>query len=571
MIRYYRCNMSIPTITKKRIISAAILLLILVPRLAVLQNGLDQQRMWDTNIPDAFKFLSALKGGSVLSFLSTAHKYPLLGTYIVAATIALHFVVALLFGVYSSSSTGFIRAVALNESSFVFSIRLVMLAISLGAIYCLYRLAHAFKNVLAPRFVLIFCGINFFVIIFSIAPRIHAFAFAGVALVWWYGFKLLYDKNPRALIFAFGAAALAGSVSPSALTAFGIPFLAYGFENSAGVWRWSLQRYRKISFWAILFAALAVTVGIGYPWLIASLLFHSTGGSFLNVVLSDEHETPKFALVNFFSFSYYYWLRFETTFLWILAALFASRLFNLRHRLSYNSPLAILALSQGVLFIIFFLSNVMTGRFTLAFAPSLILFSADVAARNFEKRWFRYPLYGTVALQILAVIVLTKIAIQPDTRSVAAAFVRQNTTPSSTVFMVMDYHLLGLAPSPSAVIKLPSAKWGTRDTLIVQNKWSNANSRMIEEWGGSGNKFVSLSTSTALIVVQEDLPTASSATEYLNKTNWHKTTFFPTASLSNDRANVAWDAPVPLKPWPVFFSLYKLNSFGPPIIVYTYR
>ena len=47
--------------TKKYIVWSILALTIVLPRIALLFNGLDSQRIWDTNTPAAFRLLDAIR------------------------------------------------------------------------------------------------------------------------------------------------------------------------------------------------------------------------------------------------------------------------------------------------------------------------------------------------------------------------------------------------------------------------------------------------------------------------------------------------------------------------------
>lgn len=210
-----------------------ILFIILLPRLALLGNGLDQQRMWDTVVPDSFDLLNAVKERQVGDFLAGNHKYPLLSSYALTPTVVVYYGLKKIADQYSSP-VDFINSFALSETNIFFWIRVEMLVINLVALLLLYLLTRRFLSGLkrASYYVILIAAVNFYLALFSVQPRIHSFAFLGTVAVLYASFLLIEKKTWRIYFLAFIVSALAASLAQSGTVTLILPVLAHFYDGT---------------------------------------------------------------------------------------------------------------------------------------------------------------------------------------------------------------------------------------------------------------------------------------------------------------------------------------------------
>lgn len=556
--------------TRNYLIGGLLVLFILLPRIGLLFNGLDSQRIWDTNTPAAFRLLYAVREGNLLgNFYTQEQKYPLLGSYAYVPVIGGYYGVKYLLGQYKNP-VDFIQAYALGETNLFFWLRLEMLAFNLIALGLLYHLAKKFthNSVRAGIYALVLAAVNFYVTMFSVTPRIHSFAFLGGVVTLYASLLLLRHKSIKNYAFAFGAAALTAGTTQSGFAALIMPLAAHCYDPL--LYRWSMRvRFKEVILSMIFFTLL--TVVIGYPQLLIAV-FQQNWGLIRGAVLSSEHGGVSFALSNFFHFARRYFLSTELVSTWlILCGVWYVWCVKKRARLSLE-PSDYVALAHVVLFLVVFgFSNITTGRFTLAILPSLFFLFARLMVKLDSKKIVLYPFIALLLIQAYGVVHLTRIGFNGDTRTEAAEFLLTYADEKDTILSTLDPMLLGIAPSPQSVEKDEIGDPGFTDTLIASNDLVGNKTRNIRVWNPSirEERAIDLKEYT-YVVLTADHPGKFRAEPLLAAHGFRlKKTIF-----ANRRDNPAlpsfipWDIITPIPRLPVPLRLREFRAMGPTIFIY---
>ena len=543
---------------------SAIIILLLLPRLAFLGNGLDAQRIWDTVAPETFRFLEAARSLRLVEFWGEDHKYPLLGPYTLAPVAAGYYLVNRLLGNFTSAED-FINHYALGETNIFFWLRLEMLTLNLVAIWLLYRLAVRFAGgARVGLYLLAFAAADLYLALFSVTPRIHNFAFLGTVLTLYASFLLLEKKSWRNYILAFGAAGVAVSLSQSGITTLILPVLAHFYAE--GRWRW--REWRRLSerrfLWGLVLM-VATALVIGYPQLFLSL-FGVTGAA--PGLLSQEHTSPVFAPAYLWRFLKDFFVRGETA----VTLLLAIGAYQLARRKLTLGPPDVLALAQLVAFLIIFgASSVVTGRFALVILPSLFFLAARVCGQIDRRRWSVYPVLFLLALQGSGVIHLIRIGSGGDTRASAASSILTRTAADVAVITTVDHHLLGIVPTPVAVKFSWARPQGAIDALIADRSLAGYRSRLVVNWDGEGDiisKFVELPVGAILI---EGGSKFAREREYLEARQFQLTEAYHSDRQAdiNQTAYLNWDMPVTDSWLPMALVLQRYRALGPNLYLFT--
>lgn len=553
-----------------------LILLILLPRLVLLGNGLDQQRMWDTVMPDVFNLLSAVKENQVSNFLAENHKYPLLGSYALTPAVVAYYGVKKAIGQYNSPAD-FIDSFALSETNVFFWVRVEMLMINLVALLSLYFLTRRFLSELkrAKYYVVLIAAVNFFITLFSVQPRIHSFAFLGTVGVLYASFLLIERKTWRTYFLAFIASALAASVAQSDALTIILPVLAHFYDGTQKKWRWREKAAyfnKKLLVGLLLF--FLFLIGVGYPQIIMALW---NGGVGMANVHSPEHSQPKFELVYFFPFIRNYFFVSEFIAIWIFIAWIICIFKRNEEKLCSirNSPYATIAVIHVLLFFLTFgFADVATGRFVLAVLPSMLFIFAFITASLEKKKWFIYPLCVAIILQGYSIIMLTRIGMGGDTRSLATNYLLSHTVASDKILSNVDHHLLGIVPNSLSLQAGNTGTMGRTDYLIMDKGLNGKKSRFFIFLDLKSNALTKLDLNGIkyVVVSGEDHELFNKAKLLLLASGFKETKAFIAKKNENKRDEstfISWDMIAPAPHWPLPFIIDQFRSVGPNIFLFS--
>ncbi len=533
---------------KEKISLLLIIILFLLPRIALLTNGLDAQRIWDTNVPAAFSFLQSLQGGELLSFLASDHKYPLLGSYLYVPVIGFYY----LFGNFVSPDH-FANSYALGETNLFFWIRLFVLFANLVSVFLLYKLTIKFtkNSKKAGLILLLLAGTSYYTTFFSVMPRIHSLAFFGTALTLYFSFHLVEKKSWQNYALAFGAAGFTLALSQSGIVNFILPVLAHFYEQE------KLQFKARISnkkFWFSLLVSGLLAILVGYPQFVFSLLNLGGGGTQL---LSSSHQRPTFALVNLFQFAKVFLWRTEIV-LGFSLVIFSYLFYNKKVRLEIYDKIA---LAQVILFILVFgFSDVITGRFALVVLPAAFFVTSRLFLQIDKSVYLKYALYLLIALQAVGILAITKQAYRPDTRQLAAQYVLENTEKGDSIATSIDFHLLGLVANKESLQETRVHNIGKSEERILQNNLENNKSRYIIEF-----EEVEEIDQTPKFLILEKTDSFDKNEAALKRLGYKK----EKEILSSFKLGyTAWGS-IPDNTWlPMFINLWRYRAMGPNIIIF---
>lgn len=517
-------------------VSASIILLLL-PRLALLTNGLDAQRIWDTNTPDAFRFLAAVKTEKVGEFFLTDHKYPLLGSYLYLPVIGGYYLVNKSAGIFSSPAD-FIQAYALGETSLFFCLRLEALLLNLAAIALLIGIVRReFKEVRwAPLIMLVFLAADFTLAMFSVQPRIHSWAFAGTVLTWYLALRLLRKKSWFNYLMALGAAGLTISLAQSGVTTLALPVAAHFLGTEGGG--------RRRLFSGLGLAGL-IALFIGYPHLLGNL----AGAA--NPLLSGEHQRPGFGLAELWQFLRDFFVYQEMAAgLAVIAGVWAG--WRARWRLR---PLEVMASAHLLFWLLLFgFADVTTPRFALVILPSLLLLVVSFLIRLESKRFVWYGVCFLLLVQLYGVMQLARLAGAGDTREQAAVWLLSESQPDDMIVTTLDPDFLGIVPT-GAAIALSGGPRGASEQLIFEKQLRGEKSRFIQ-YQPEG---IEIAPGIDWIATSKPLSGEMFSTFSLVHT--------VTGNARGGEDYVAWDT-VPAGRRPVALRLQRFRAFGPGIYIY---
>lgn len=550
---------------KKNLAIALIVLWLFLPRLALLGNGLDAQRIWDTTTPDAFHFLEAARAGDLIEFWAKDHKYPLLGPYLLAPVAAGYYGAQTALGRFASAED-FINQYALGETNVFFWLRLEMLFLNLGAIWLLYRLTVRFAGGRLGRaggaktglYILALAAADLYLALFAVTPRIHNFAFLGTVLTLYGSFLLLEKKSWRNYLLAFGAAGVAVSFSQSGITTMVLPLLAHFYDSG---WR---RPYVSKKFFSGLAVLAAIVLLVGYPqWPLSWLEAAESAPS----LLSQEHALPSFSSAHLWRFLKDFFGRAETAITFLLAI----GIYQVWRRKLKPEPFAVLALAQIIAFLLIFgASSVITGRFALVILPSLFFLAARVWLQIDKRSRLMYPVIFLIALQAWGIISLARIGLGGDTRAKAAAGLLARTAADVAVITTVDHHLLGIAPAPAAVNSGWTRPQGATDKLIAERNLAGPKSRAVVSWPDA----------SAVVNERRERPIGAAVIEagvqfaerrtYLEAEGFRLQAAYRSEPLSdtNQTAYLNWDMPVTDSWLPLAFILQRYQALGPNLYVY---
>lgn len=550
--------------TKAYLVWGILAAAILLPRIALLLNGLDAQRIWDTNTPAAFRLLMAVQEKTLPEFFAGEQKYPLLGSYIHVPVIGAYYLLGRAFGAFDSADA-FVDAFALGETSMFFWLRLEMLFLHLGGLILLFLLTKRFAGSLrAGIYALVFAAADFYLVIFSVTPRIHSFAFVATAAALYAAFLLLEEKTLRNYLLAFGAAGAAVAVSQSGFPALILPLLAHGFAKDR--MRLNVKHHIREFFLGVALFLFFVLF-LGYPrfWL---ALWNPS--ELLSVFLAGEHSQPGFGLRQGIRFRLEYIPVAAFAMFWTILSGFWHVACVKKNRRIRLAPYDALAITHILLFaVLFTFSNVMSGRFMLAVLPSFFFLCARVVVALEKCKAFLYALGFLLALQMFGIGLLTMVAAGGDTRSQTAAYVLANTNENDKVLSTLDSELLGIVPAPHSVREEDTGLIARRIKIrdLVGEK-----TRQITRWRPSADGISEASLADyRFVAVGSDDPERYVAEEILLRNGFQPTaTFFATRKYDpRFKSFIAWDMVIPVPryiPYPI--KLRAFRAMGPTVVVY---
>lgn len=555
--------------TRNYLIGGLLVIFILLPRIGLLFNGLDSQRIWDTNTPAAFRLLYAMREGSLGNFYTQGQKYPLLGSYAYVPVIGGYYGVKYLLGQYKSP-TDFVNAYALGETNLFFWLRLEMVVLNLLALWLLFKLTKKFTNnsVRAGVYALALVAVNFYVTMFSVTPRIHSFAFLGGVLTLYTSLLLIRHKSMKYYLLAFGSAALTASASQSGFVVFILPLIAHGYDGIFNRWEW---RLRKKELWIALFVSLVATILIGYPQLVA-LLLGKNWTAIKNVFVSSEHGGLNFSISHFVGFVRYHFLSTELVGTWlILCGVWYVWCVKKRARIMLE-PYDYAALAHVILFfVIFGGASLIAGRFTLAILPSLFFLFARLLVKLDDRKIVLYPFIALLLIQAYGVVHLTRIGFNGDTRTEAAELLFTYASEEDKILSTLDPMLLGIAPSDQSVEKDEVGDPGFTDTLIASGDLVGNKTRNIRIWNPAVREERVLDFKDyAYVVLTADHPARFRAEPLLAAYGFRlkKTIFANRRDNSALPSFIPWDIITPIPRLPVPLRLREFRAMGPTIFIY---
>lgn len=553
--------------TRNYLIGWLLVLFILLPRVGLLFNGLDSQRIWDTNTPATFRFLSAVQNGELMAFLGEGQKYPLLGSYTIVPMVGAYYLVGNALNRYVSPQD-FMHAYALGETNLFFWIRLEMLLMNLFSLWLLYRTTVRFthNSRRAGLYVLIVSAVNFYITLFSVAPRIHNFAFFGVILTLYASLMLLEHKSWARYLAAFGAAAFSASVSQSGFTAFFLPLAAHCYQSDVQKWKIRVNKKLVISAGAALF----ITMLLGYPrsWI---WIFDPALQLFSMVLLGSNHIIPTVSVTKL---PFIYLFSSEYITLWLGWAAFWYRWCAHKAEQLHIDPYDVVALVHLIgFFVIFGFSSVFSGRFMLAIMPSLFFLLSRLFLQLEKRKWVVYPLIAMVILHAYGIVQLTRIAAAGDTRAEAAAYILKTTAPNDRLLTTLDPVLLGIVPTPASIKNNQIPLIGATDELIERDNLVGSKSRDITLWRPAEKDMTveELRDFQYVIISWSDLEALRVEARLRQGGFQLIQTFYASRDGKRHRSFVPWDFITPFPHEPTAIALGRYRVFGPTLSLYERR
>lgn len=555
--------------TKSYIVWAVIAAVFFVPRIALLGNGLDGQRIWDTNTPYAFRFLYAADNGTLLDFYRQDKKYPLLGSYVYLPVIGIYYGVGVATHIFSSAND-FINAYALGETTLFFWIRLFMLLLNFASVILLAKLVRCFthNSLRAAVYAVVFAVVNFYFAMFAVSPRIHSMGFFISVVALYASFLLVENKSLRRYILAFLACGAAASISQSGFVTLVLPIMAHLYDAERRAFRWRDPKPALIG----LGVFIAMVVFVGYPKFLTPSAPLATREYFVESVLSNEHAPPLFSPRFTLPFLRTYATSELVTFWGAIVAFWYFFCAKKKDRPKFEIYDSMAFAHAAAFFLAFGFSNVMTSRFTLVAMPSIFFLLARFFLPYEKNLRVLIPLVFFVVIQAFGIGQLTAIAFGGDTRADAVAFLLEHTNEHDRILSTVDNNLLGVVPSPESVRRgRTGSSIGVMESLIAERNLVSERSRDFTYWDlTTDNVEESELSSFRYVVVSSDYPHRYRAEEYLVRNQFRPVASF-FASRKEDaksRMFIPWDIPTPTPRFLLPLSLRAFRAFGPTLVLY---
>lgn len=557
---------------KKYLLIIIAAILVFVPRVALLLNGLDHQRIWDTNTGDAFQAVQSVREGKFKEFLIQNHKYPLLGSFLYVPVIGAYYGAQITWGQYEHPDD-VVKGFVLQEDSIYFWIRLEVLLFQLVALgFLAWYVSRFTKNFKTGLYVLLFGAVSFYLTLFSVTPRIHNLAFSIGTAVLLSSLLLMKKKTWGTYMLSFGLAGLSAAISQSGFVNFLLPLFAHFYISENEKWGFKIKKkYVDAKLWVGIISGKFLALLFGYPGFFAVLVKNPKG--LPAVFLSPEHTQPGISLVSGIKSLFHFFWSVETLFLAIfLCAVWYGWLVRERMRIYFDSYDFLLALHIVVFFLVFGFVNVTTGRFFLAIFPSLLFLSARTFAK-IDNKWGARTVIGLVVLlQLYGTLQLTRIAMQPDTREEAAKLILEQGSKNDVILSAIDHHLLGINPSVSSLEKMDPALLGSGDKIVKEKKWEDTKTRDYTFWNirPDMESIPELKPYDYVLTSMDKADAAISAHPYILEKNFElKQTISNRLSGKKREEFLSWDIPSPRTFRLLPFVLDEYRSFGPTILIYS--
>lgn len=549
----------------KRSIVFLLVLLVLLPRLALLFNGLDSQRIWDTNTPAAFQALQAAKEANIGSFLATPHKYPLLGSLIYIPTVGGYYLVKMATGAFPNADD-FMDAYALGATNLFFWIRFEVLLINLAALWLLYHTAKRFlpEGKTVGLIAVGFAAADVYVTLFAVEPRIHSLVFFATILVIYTSFLLLEKKTLRNYMLAFGAAGVAASIAQSGFIALILPLSAHAYEGVAE--RWKFRSFSQPLLVGLVFF-IVITALVGYPAVLARFFGIAP---IAPILLGGEHQSPVIDPGHGFRFLWQFFVLTIPAITWVLLAGWWQR-FAVRTQVRIGTtPYDVLFIAPIIIFLaIFGFLNVTTGRFALVIMPALCLLAATILVRLAAKKSILYITGGLAVMQVTGIVALALIGLGGDTRAEAATWLLMESREGDRILTTIDNELLGIVPTFSSVKTGDSGPAGSAEKRIMERELKGQKSRQLTWWNtAEGVREDELRSYTYAVVAADD-PQRFLEVDALDRQKFRLVkTITAHRSEEINVSSIPWDAPTPFPSLPLSLSLWQFRAMGPTVFIY---
>lgn len=466
---------------------------LIAPRILLFSLGPDTKRLSDASLlPTSLEILSSAKEGSLHTFLSDDHKYPLLGSYLLSPSIITHYLKRKIDGTFETPAD-FVRSYALRETNLYQFVEAEMLLINFLAIVLIIYTARKFisaeysKN--ATTFALLLSALSSYALFFSVTPRIHSFLFFFTAITLYASFNLAEKKSVLNYTLAFGSAALAFASGQTGITNFVMPVLAHFTSSIDGRLLWSLSKKKLFSkiLWLSLFIAIVLSILIGYPRVIFTLAnLGQNSATISNSFLSQKHPNPPIGLGGISHFLYHSYPTSELApaFASIIALYFFIRRKN---KLTIHETIAgfhiVSFLSLSLIF-----SGIYSGYFVLAVLPSIFFLTASLMARLANKKMILATFITLLLIQGLMIILISKVFLGGDTIYYAHKYILEKTSANEKILSSINNHILNLPITEEILATVSESELSSADKLIKSNGFKNANTRYID-WASDPSRI----------------------------------------------------------------------------------
>ena len=538
-------------------------LTLLIPRILLWQNGTDRERMSDTLTRDTIELLQAGSNHTLVSFFQSDHKYPLLGAYLSIPAVTGAYFFEKWQGKYTDSA-GFACAFVLDQTKMHLWLRFEMLIISLLGIYFLFRTLRLSNpnEPLVAWIGAILATVSFYGTVFSVAPRIHSWAFFFSALTLFFTVRYYKDPTFSKALIAFLAGGLTFAVSQSGLVAIALPLVAVILVPRTLS---TVKEKWKIIFKELcggLLLAILTACILGYPKLF-SVLFEQTF-SFTNishVFLNPIHSQPSF---GFGGIGVLLSNLFGTEFIFLGTAILAFVYVAKHRRLPFVLLDHITVIPVIAFFILFGLTSVASGRFLLVILPLIFFVTARFLGTQLRGVWARAFIFITVFVQLFLIVQLSVMASRPDTRYATVEHLLHTTDTSTNILATIDHHSLGLPLHPASLALIPPDDLGATDALIIKNGLVSERSRKYRYWDPDQESLTAKDLMRYNVIIFDEYRQREAWQEELTKSGFRADKVFVPHRFGVNEYSFNWDS---------FGSgnmleLFSLKSFGPPLFIF---
>ena len=398
--------------------------LYIIAALAFLFHGLKQNRQVDTQlITYGFQFLDSVRHGTVLDYLLTVRKYPLLPCLLFAMMDVL--VLPMLFLDGSIHATADLPLyLALHPLEIVLASRLLVFAAAAGTFVLLHRASKKLFPAISPAYALILLGSSMLFFLFTSAVRPHVLVTFMTLLT--------FVLSLRSYRMGFLAALLAFCTLQNGFFAFIFP--VWAFLSKRGTLDLSRLRDSRLWLWIGLYVLL--TSVLGYPFVWSGLLGRALH---LGMGLGNaDFDTHPFGLGGLISLAT---LMVGGEF--ILLVFFLAAIVSMMRGKKFPQP-CYGVLWYLLLFSIFFGINSGTvDRFYMPMLPLMALLGAPILAR---VRFVHLPL---CLFFIVLYFHFAVLGLRPDTYDLARTFLVTHT--KGPIVTSIPWYFLDVPPSRASI------------------------------------------------------------------------------------------------------------------------